>query len=184
MGNLRFTIERWALVRMIELVCGDADLKLWACAARVFVAAGNPKPAAKPQPDEEPGALVFPFMRRAETREPEKPEIVAGNEVQVSVAGREALVFEDGECVLPCQMFLRLLKTYKGQKLCTIEANETGLCIGRFSMPVKAYSPTATPPAAFHVFPVTDLGVAGSQPHPSAHYERNSETAGDCPPRV
>lgn len=180
---LKFTIERWALVRMIELVRRGADLKLSACAARVFVATGDLERDAKPQPDDEPGTLEFPFMMRTGMKKPEKPEGVTGDKMQVVVAGREAFVLEDGECLLPREMFLRLLKSYKGQKNCTIEADETGLRIGKFSMSVKAYSLTATPPAEFHVFPVTDLGVAGSQSQPLAQYKRNSETTDSRPPR-
>ena len=91
---MKFTIERRALIRMVEQMRGkmpgrrrgDVPLKLWACAARVFVTSGG------------------------------------------EVAGYEALVFEDGECVVPGRRFSRILKTYKGKKNLTIEVDEKALC--------------------------------------------------------
>lgn len=125
---MKFTIERRGLIRMVEqerarLSRGqkDEDLKLWACAARVFVSAGG------------------------------------------SVAGHEALVFEDGECSVPGGHFSLVLKSFSRKKNLTIEADGNGLRIGNFSMSVRHYSPTTYPPAHFQVFPVTDLGVLGPQ---------------------
>src|SRR5437016_2468073 len=121
---MKFTIERAALVKMVEQVRvklsgreKDQPLKLWACCARVFVTSGG------------------------------------------IVAGREALVFEDGECLVPGKHFSRILKSYRGKKNLTIDVDEKGLRIGGFSMSVRGYSPHAEPPGEFQVFPVTDTGV-------------------------
>jgi len=100
------------------------------------------------------------------------------------VLGCETLVLEDGECVVPGRLFSRILKSYGGQKILAIEADETGLRIGGFSMPVKDYSPTGIPPADFQVFSVTDLGVLGSQPEAPAQHERSRGTTNDRPPRI
>src|SRR5438045_2151967 len=58
-----------------------------------------------------------------------------------TVAGTEALVLRDGQCLLPRLKLLRVLKTYRGRKNLTIEADAGGLKIGGFSMQVSSYSP-------------------------------------------
>lgn len=85
-----------------------------------------------------------------------------------SVVKSETLVLEDGECVVPSKLFTRILESFDRQKLLTVEADAAGLRIGKFSVSVLSYSPTATPPGDFQVFPVTDLGVAGTQSNTSA----------------
>ena len=135
---MKFTIEREALIKMIEDVPvklpaqrrREVYLKLWACAARVFVL----------------------DVKKLKTRK--KPDFWA---VQ------EALVLEDGECFVQGKVLLRILKAYTERKNCTIEVDENGLRLGTFSLTVIGYSPTTSPPAEFHVFPVTDLGVVGSR---------------------
>jgi hypothetical protein len=89
-------------------------------------------------------------------------------ETKTGTAGHETLVLEDGECVVPGVLFASLLETFEGQSILTVEANGAGLRIGKFSMGVLRYSPAATPPGEFQVFPVTDLGVAVSQSEVSA----------------
>jgi hypothetical protein len=79
----------------------DQALKLWACAARVFVTSGG----------------------------------------SGTVAGHQALVFEDGECSVPGRHFSRVLNTFNWMKNLTIEADEKGLRIGSFTMSVSGYSP-------------------------------------------
>jgi hypothetical protein len=76
-----------------------------------------------------------------------------------TVAGHEALVFEDGECSVPGRHFSLILKSFSRRKNLTIEVDENGLRIGSFRMSVSGYSPVTCPPADFQVFPVTDLGV-------------------------
>ena len=73
-----------------------------------------------------------------------------------TLAGVEALVLKDGRCTLPRAKFLKVLKTYLGKPNLTIEADEYGLRIGGFSMPLRSYSPYAESPGEFQVFPVTD----------------------------
>lgn len=77
------------------------------------------------------------------------------------IAGYEALVFEDGECFVAGKTFALVLKSYAPQPNITIEVNETGLQIAKFSIAVSDYSPKTVPPGEFRVFPVTDVGVAG-----------------------
>src|SRR6185295_5518055 len=109
---MKFTIERGAFVKMLELVSRkspskkwrDKEVKLSACAARVFVEANE------------------------------------------SVAGIEALVFEDGLCFLEHKQFLKLLKSYYPKKNITIEANDRNLQLLGSTRPVSGYSRTVTPP--------------------------------------
>ena len=108
----------------------EVYLKLWACAARVFV------------------------MDVKKLERSEKPYFWAVE---------EALVLEDGECFVKGKFLLRILKFYTERKNCTIEVDENGLRLGKYLLTVKDYSPATSPPAAFHVFPVTDLGVVGSR---------------------
>jgi hypothetical protein len=119
-------LARRVLLKMVEQVRAklsgrekDQALKLWACAARVFVTSGG----------------------------------------SGTVAGHQALVFEDGEYSVPGRHFSRVLNTSSRMKNLTIEADEKGLRIGSFTMSVSGYSPHAQPPGKFQVFPVTDTGV-------------------------
>lgn len=75
------------------------------------------------------------------------------------IAGIETLVLADGEVTVPAQGFTKLLATYKGTKLLTIEGGPNGLKIQNFTMPVLDWNPNPHPPAHFQTFPVTDLGV-------------------------
>jgi hypothetical protein len=87
---MKFTIERAALVKMLEVIGRKAPSKKWrdkevrlsACAPRVFVEANE------------------------------------------STGGVEALVFEDGTCLLSHKTFLKLLKTHFPNKNITVEADE------------------------------------------------------------
>ena len=86
---MKFTIERRALVRMLELIgpkapskmLRDREVRLSACAARVFVEANE------------------------------------------SVGGTEALVLEDGTCLLDFKLFLKLLKSHSKKKVLYVEVN-------------------------------------------------------------
>jgi len=120
---MKFTLELPALIRMVQQVGkkmpgqkrADVSLRLYACAARVFV------------------------------------------ESNKTVAGMEALVLEEGGCTLSREAFLKLLKSYAPEPHITIEADERTVRFGSTTLNYAAYSPTATPPAQFQVFPVTDL---------------------------
>ena len=122
---MKFTIELKTFTKMIKMVSkrmpgqkrADDELRLSACAARVFVEANQ------------------------------------------TVAGIEALVLEDGQCVLNRKRFLSVLGTYKEKKILTIEADAGWLKIGSFSIAVRNYSPQARAPGEFQVFPVTDLSI-------------------------
>lgn len=85
-------------------------------------------------------------------------------EFKGDVAGIEELVLADGAVTLPAQKFLALLKTYKGTRALSFEGGPNGLKVQNFTMPVLAWNPQPKPPAHFHVFPVTDLGV-GTPPN-------------------
>ncbi len=65
------------------------------------------------------------------------------------VCGVESLVLEDGACNVPLVKFAKVLATYKPKKVLIIEADERGLRIGGFSMPVRAYTPAAVPPGNY-----------------------------------
>lgn len=71
------------------------------------------------------------------------------------VAGIEALVLADGAVTLPAKSFSSILKTYKGTKFLNFDGSSDGLQINAFRMPILAYDPAPTPPADFHIFPVT-----------------------------
>lgn len=130
---MKFTVERAALVKMLELVgkqspgrkSRDKEVRLSACAARVFVEANE------------------------------------------TVAGIEALVLADGTCLLPHDVFLKLLKTYAPKPHIAVEADGRGIRFCSTTLPVLRYSRVATPPGKFQVFPVTDLDVLQSEPEPS-----------------
>ncbi len=77
------------------------------------------------------------------------------------IAGIETLVLAGGEVTVPAQNFAKLLATYKGTKLLTIEGGPDGLKIQNFTMPVLGWNPKPVPPAEFKIFRVTDLGVTG-----------------------
>jgi hypothetical protein len=85
---MHFTIERKRLVKMLESVRRKApgqkkrakDVRLFACAARVFVEANG------------------------------------------VTAGEEALVFRDGGCCHPLDLFLALVKSYANKENVTFEA--------------------------------------------------------------
>jgi hypothetical protein len=78
-------------------------------------------------------------------------------ECKGEVAGIEALVFADGAVTLPARSFRELLKTYKGKRFLTFEADSDGLRIQTFRMKVLRYDPHPHPPAYFPVFPVSSL---------------------------
>lgn len=120
---MKFTLELPVLVKMVQQVGkkmpgqkrADPTLRLYACAARVFV------------------------------------------ESNQTVAGMEALVLEEGGCTVPREVFLELLKSYAPKPHLTIEADERTVRFGSTTLNSVGYSPTATPPAKFQVFPVPDL---------------------------
>ncbi len=122
---MKFTIELKVFIKMVQQVGkrmpgqkkADADVRLFACAARVFV------------------------------------------ESNQTIAGTEALVFEDGQCILPRARFLGVLQTYVGKKHLTVEVDAAALRIGNFSMSHSGYRPHAEAPGEFQVFPVSDLSV-------------------------
>ena len=89
-------------------------------------------------------------------------------EANESVAGVEALVFEDGTCTVPREHFTDLIKSYRHKRNLTIEANERVIEVASSQRSVLSYSAKVKPPARLQVFPVTDTWVAASQSPPSA----------------
>ena len=80
-------------------------------------------------------------------------------EFEGEVAGIEELVLSDGAVTLSAPKFLTLLGTYKGTRSLSFEGGPEGLRVQNFTMPILAWNPHPQPPAHFHIFPVTDLGV-------------------------
>jgi len=85
-----------------------------------------------------------------------------------TVAGVEALVFEDGSCTLPRKEFMDLISSYRDRQNLTIEANARFIEVASSRREVLSYAAKLTPPAQFQVFPVTDTWVAtGEMPSTS-----------------
>jgi len=78
-------------------------------------------------------------------------------------AGIEALVLEDGSCKVPRLKFLKVLQSFHPKQILTLAADENGLRIEGFTMKSVCFSPTATAPGAFQIFPVTDAWLAESE---------------------
>src|ERR1035438_420973 len=75
----------------------------------------------------------------------------------------EALVFEDGTCVLEHKTFLKLLKMHSPKKNITVEIDEHKIKFASTTLPVSGYSRTVTPPGKFKIFPVTDDWLSQSR---------------------
>jgi hypothetical protein len=80
-------------------------------------------------------------------------------EANQTTAGIEALVFADGTCELPHDVFLKLLKRYAPKPNVTMEADDRAIRFFSTALSVTGYSTSVTPPGRFQVFPVTDLNV-------------------------
>jgi Domain of unknown function (DUF6883) len=126
---MKFTVDRAALVKMLEVIgrkapskkWRDKDVRLSACGARVFVEANE------------------------------------------STGGIEALVFEDGTCLLEHRIFLKLLKTHFPKKNIHVEADERKILFATTTLPVSGYSRSVIPPGEFKVFLVTDDWLSQSR---------------------
>lgn len=104
------------------------------------------------------------------------------------IAGTEALVFEDGSCVVPRVTFLKLLQSYAGDANITIQADAMTMRVGTVTISSVGYTSQAAPPAKFHVFPVTDtwivaknqaaVGAGSPDPFPA----QNATTVVPVPP--
>ena len=80
-------------------------------------------------------------------------------EANEMTGGVEALVLEDGTCLLPHGMFLKVLQTYASKAHLSIRVDARTLKLGSTTLPVSGYSRTVTPPGDFQVFEVSDLSV-------------------------
>jgi hypothetical protein len=76
--------------------------------------------------------------------------------------GEEALVFQNGGCLVSLEPFLGLLKSYSKRKNITIEVDENSLHVLTSSLSINDYTVNAAPPADFIVGRVTDTWVAGN----------------------
>ena len=83
-------------------------------------------------------------------------------EANETVAGVEALVFEDGACVLDRVRFTKLIEIYEDRENLHFEANERFIRVANSQFGVLSYSSKAVPLAKFQVFPVTDTWVAAN----------------------
>lgn len=121
---MRFTIERRALVKMVEQLKGarlrdeqgkmrhdEGELQLTACGAMVFVEANG----------------------------------VAG--------GCEALVMDEGTCRLPRVGFLAVLKSFAPKRNLHCGAEGEWLRVERFETRMRAFSPHAVAPEGFKPYP-------------------------------
>src|ERR1017187_8587137 len=84
-------------------------------------------------------------------------------EANESTGGVEALVFDDGTCLLSHKTFLKLLKTHFPKKNITVEADEHKIKFATTTLPVSGYSRSVTPPGKFKIFPVTDDWISQSR---------------------
>ena len=75
-------------------------------------------------------------------------------------AGIEALVLEDGACIVPRMKFLKILQTFHPKPNVTLVADADGLRIESFVMKVTHFSPLVAAPGEFQMFPVTDGWLA------------------------
>lgn len=123
---MRFTIERLALVKMVERLKGErlrdergrmkrdeGELQLTACGAMVFVEANG----------------------------------VTG--------GCEAMVMDEGTCRLPRVRFLEVLKSFAPKQNLHCGANDERLRVERFEIRMRGYSPHTVAPEGFTPFPAT-----------------------------
>lgn len=81
-------------------------------------------------------------------------------EANESAGGVEALVFEDGTCLLNHKLFLQLLRMHRKRKNIIVEVNEHRITFATTTIPVSGYSPVATSPGKFQMFQVTDNWLA------------------------
>jgi hypothetical protein len=140
---MKFTIERRALVKMLEVIgrkvpskkWRDKEVRLSACDARVFVEANE------------------------------------------STGGAEALVFEDGTCVLDYKVFLRLLKMHPKKKNLIIEVDERRITFATTALPVTQFSRAVTSPGKFKVFHVTDDWISRGHAETETTSERKLPNA-------
>jgi len=88
-------------------------------------------------------------------------------------AGIETLVLEDGACNVPRTRFLKIQRTSHPKLNVTIAADADGLRIEGFVTKARRFSPLATAPGEFQIFPVMDAWVAQSEtPPPAPRVER------------
>ena len=80
-------------------------------------------------------------------------------EFESNVAGIEELILSDGAVKLWSTNFIAMLNTYKGTRFLSFEGGPDGLKVQNFTMPILAWNPCPQPPAHFHIFPATDLGI-------------------------
>jgi hypothetical protein len=139
---MKFTVERRTLVRMLELIgpkapsqtWRDKEVRLSACAARVFVEANE------------------------------------------SAGGTEALVLEDGTCLLNFKLFLKLLKSHTKKKIVHVEVNAQRIKFVTTTLPVTKFSRSATPPGEFKIYPVTDGWLTMNRSEASEIQEKKTQT--------
>jgi len=78
-------------------------------------------------------------------------------------AGIEALVLDDGTCNVPRKKFLKVLRTFAPKQNLMLSADENHLRIEGFVMKATCFSPVATAPGEFQIFPVTDAWLAQAE---------------------
>jgi hypothetical protein len=77
-------------------------------------------------------------------------------EANESAGGSEALVLEDGTCLVDFKLFLKLLKSHSKKKTLYVEADAKRIKFVSTTLPVTGFSKAVTPPGEFKLYPVTD----------------------------
>ena len=71
----------------------------------------------------------------------------------------EALVLQDGSCLLDRKTLVAILKTYTNKEHLTFEAGPNWIKFGTTIMNTAGYSTKAEAPGEFQVFPVRDTWI-------------------------
>ena len=88
-------------------------------------------------------------------------------EANEMTGGVEALVLEDGTCLLGHDVFLKVLRTYAPKVHISIRVDESTLKLGSTTLPISGYSRTVTPPGKFQMIPLSDISVLMPDATPS-----------------
>lgn len=80
-------------------------------------------------------------------------------EANEMTGGVEALVLEDGTCLLEHEVFIKVLRTYAPKAHISIRVDERTMKLGSTTLPVSGYSRSVTPPQQFQMIPLSDVSV-------------------------
>ncbi|HWQ92563.1 MAG TPA: hypothetical protein VN673_12895 [Clostridia bacterium] len=83
-------------------------------------------------------------------------------EGKVTTAEIDAAVTEEGQCKVPMEKFLKLLKTRTDPSI-TVEADTAWLRIGASTIPISGYSAYAVEPPRFQIYLANEAGLVPSK---------------------